>query len=172
MLYRRNHHSLQKMRHPFLSVIAICAAAALSAPSAALAQTAPYADPAKPALKKGSMVLDPSRAALVVQNGSMDPKGKAWPVVGETEQQLIPHLDQLFAAAKAAGMVVASSPQHYYHWNHEWQVQGPLEVFQHEVGIFDRKGPYTLSAQQMRLVFGNARVTARFNSGRDIGGSE
>lgn len=149
MSYRRNHCSIQKVRHPSLLVIAICAAAALSPPSAALAQPAPYADPANPALKKGSMVLDPSRAALVVidpQNDFMDPKGKAWPVVGEsvTEQQLIPHLDQLFAAAKAAGMVVAISPHHYYHWDHEWHVQAPLEVFQHDVGIFDRKGPYTL----------------------------
>ncbi len=143
MSYRRNH------RHPSLFVIAICAAAELTSPSAARAQTAQYADPTNPALKKGSMVLDPSRAALVVidpQIDFMDPKGKAWPVVGEsvTEHQLIPHLDRLFASAKAAGMVVAISPHHYYHWDHEWRVQGPLEVFQHDAGIFDRKGPYTL----------------------------
>ncbi|WP_206363571.1 cysteine hydrolase family protein [Sphingomonas crocodyli] len=95
------------------------------------------------------MVLAPKRAALVVidpQNDFMDPKGRAWPVVGEavTEQKLIPHLHQLFAAAKASGMVVAISPHHYYHWDHQWKVQGPLEVFQHDIGIFDRKGPYTL----------------------------
>ncbi|WP_420138922.1 isochorismatase family cysteine hydrolase [Sphingomonas sp.] len=113
------------------------------------AQKPLYADPARPALKKGSMVLDPSRAALVVidpQNDFMDPRGKAWPVVGEsvTEQQLIPHLTQLLAAAKAAGMMVAISPHHYYHWDHQWRVQGPLEIFQHDAGLFDRAGPYTL----------------------------
>jgi nicotinamidase-related amidase len=118
---------------------------------AAPAQKAPYADPVNPALQKGNMVLDPSRAALVVidpQNDFMDPKGKAWPVVGEsvTEQKLVPHLHQLFQAAKAAGMVVAISPHHYYHWDHAWRVQGPLEIFQHDIGIFDRKGPYTLDA--------------------------
>ncbi|AHE52494.1 isochorismatase family cysteine hydrolase [Sphingomonas sanxanigenens] len=118
-------------------------------PAAASAQVPPYADPPNPALKKGSMIPDPSRAALVVidpQNDFMDPKGKAWPVVGEavTQQRLIPHLHQLFAAAKAAGMVVAISPHHYYRWDHQWRVQGPLEIFQHDIGVFDRKGPYTL----------------------------
>lgn len=119
--------------------------------SPAFAQTAanPYSDPAKPALAKGNMKLDPSRAALVVidpQNDFMTPQGRAWPVVGEsvTEHKVVPHLDQLFAAAKQAGMVVAISPHHYYKWDHSWKVQGPLEIFQHDAGIFDRKGPYTL----------------------------
>jgi nicotinamidase-related amidase len=127
---------------------ALCAMAPI-AMSPAPAQTAKYADPINPALHKGDMVLDPKRAALVVidpQNDFMSPSGKAWPVVGEsvTEQKLIPHLNQLFAAAKAAGMVVAVSPHHYYPWDHTWKVQGPLEIFQHDIGVFDRKGPYTL----------------------------
>ncbi|RDJ13919.1 isochorismatase family protein [Rhizobium grahamii] len=108
-----------------------------------------YKDPEKPALTKGNMKLDVSKAALVVidpQNDFMNPKGLAWPVVGEavTEHQVVPHLTQLFEAAKKAGMVVAISPHHYYEWDHTWKVQGPLEIFQHDVGIFDRKGPYTL----------------------------
>ncbi|MBP1882471.1 isochorismatase family cysteine hydrolase [Sinorhizobium mexicanum] len=108
-----------------------------------------YQDPAKPALTKGNMKLDVSKAALVVidaQNDFMSPEGKAWPVLGEavTERNVISHLDQLFAAAKQAGMVVALSPHHYYKWDHTWKVQGPLEIFQHELGIFDRKDPYSL----------------------------
>jgi nicotinamidase-related amidase len=95
------------------------------------------------------MVLDPSRVALVVidpQIDFMSPRGKAWPVVGEsvTEHKVVPNLHRLFQAAKAAGIPVAISPHHYYPWDHEWKVQGPLELFQHEAGIFDRKGPYTL----------------------------
>ncbi len=118
---------------------------------AAIAQSAidPYSDPVKPSLTKGSMKLDIHRAALVVidpQNDFMSPNGKAWPVLSEsvTEHKVVPHLDQLFAAAKQAGMVVAISPHHYYHWDHTWKVQGPLEIFQHDIGVFDRKGPYTL----------------------------
>lgn len=108
-----------------------------------------YSDPANPALTKGNMKLDPSRAALVVidpQNDFMSPDGIAWPVVGKnvTEHKVVPHLNQLFATAKKAGMVVAISPHHYYKWDHTWKVQGPLEIFQHDAGIFDRKGPYTL----------------------------
>lgn len=108
-----------------------------------------FQDPAKPALTKGNMKLDVSKAALVVidaQNDFMSPEGTAWPVLGEavTERNVVSHLDQLFAAAKQAGMVVALSPHHYYKWDHTWKVQGPLEIFQHELGIFDRKGPYTL----------------------------
>ncbi len=118
---------------------------------AALAQSAvdPYSDPAKPALTKGKMKLDIHRAALVVidpQNDFMSPSGAAWPILSEsvTEHKVVPHLDQLFAAAKQAGMVVAISPHHYYKWDHTWKVQGPLEMFQHDNGVFDRKGPYTL----------------------------
>lgn len=138
-------------RRKFAATILAGAALLLFGSSAAIAQPGvnPYSDPAKPALTKGNMKLDLSRAALVVidpQNDFLTPQGRAWPVVGEsvTEQKIVPHLDQLFAAAKQAGMVVAISPHHYYKWDHTWKVQGPLEIFQHDAGIFDRKGPYTL----------------------------
>jgi nicotinamidase-related amidase len=45
---------------------------------------------------------------------------------------------------KNTGIPVAISPHYYYHWDHTWKFQAPLEVFQHKLGIFDRKGPYTL----------------------------
>lgn len=140
-------------RRSFLSAVAgVTAAAAFAAPSAgkAKAETAdPYADPANPALQKGNMKLDVTRAALVVidpQIDFMSPKGLAWPAVGEsvTEHNVVPNLGRLFEAAKQAGITVAISPHYYYHWDHAWKVQGPLEVFQHKVGIFDRKGPLTL----------------------------
>jgi nicotinamidase-related amidase len=91
------------------------------------------------------MKLDASRAALVVVDPQIDfmsPQGKAWPVVGEsvTEHNVVPNLGRLFEAAKAAGMVVAVSPHHYYPWDHDWKIQGPLEVFQHQAAIFDRTG--------------------------------
>jgi nicotinamidase-related amidase len=108
-----------------------------------------YADPPNPALSKGNMVLDVTRVALVVidpQIDFMSPKGLAWPVVGEsvTEHNVVSNLDGLFGAAKKAGIIVAISPHYYYRWDHTWKVQGPLEIFQHKLGIFERKGPYTV----------------------------
>lgn len=141
-------------RRSFLTGIAGIAAttavaAAAGSGEAKAAGAGPYADPANPALEKGSMKLDRKRAALVVidpQNDFMSPKGLAWPVVGEsvTEHNVVRNLTRLFEAAKAADIVVAISPHHYYHWDHAWQIQGPLEVFQHKLGVFDRTGPYSL----------------------------
>lgn len=95
------------------------------------------------------MRLDPKRAALVVidlQVDFMSPKGLAWPWLGEsvTEHNVVQNLHRLFMASKQAGMTVAISPRHYCPWDHDWKVQGPLELFQHNNRIFDRKGPYTL----------------------------
>jgi nicotinamidase-related amidase len=108
-----------------------------------------YADPQNPALPKADMQLDVARAALVVidpQVDVMSPKGVAWPAVGEsvTEHNVVPNLVRLFSAAKKADMVVAVSPHYYYGWDHHWKVHGPLEVFQHKFGAFDRSGPYTV----------------------------
>jgi nicotinamidase-related amidase len=114
----------------------------------AKAATDPYADPVNPGLPKTTMKLDPSRAALVVidpQIDFMSPKGLAWPVVGEsvTEHNVVPNLIRLFEASKQAGLPVAISPHYYYPWDHTWKFSAPLEDFQHNLGIFDRKGPYT-----------------------------
>ena len=152
ILDMRDDECCRPQRRSFLTALAgITAATAFTATNAGTAQAATadaYADPPNPALQKGSMKLDPSRAALVVidpQIDFMSSTGKAWPVVGEsvTEHNVVPNLGRLFGAAKAAGIVVAISPHYYYHWDHSWKVQGPLEVFQHQIGIFDRKGPYT-----------------------------
>jgi len=108
-----------------------------------------YADPAEPALPRSDMKLDLSRTALVVidpQIDFMSPEGRSWPVVGEsvTEQKLVPNLVRLFAAAKQAGIAVAISPHYYYPHDHTWKFQGPAELFQHALGMFDRRGALTL----------------------------
>ena len=147
-----DHDCCRPQRRSFLTAVAGMTAAALTSAGTGGAEAATadaYDDPKNPALQKGKMELDPSRAALVVidpQIDFMSPKGKAWPVVGEsvTEHNVVPNLGRLFHAAKDAGIVVAISPHYYYHWDHTWKIQGPLEVFQHQIGIFDRKGPYTL----------------------------
>jgi nicotinamidase-related amidase len=76
----------------------------------------------------------------------MSPEGRSWGVVGEsvTEQNLVPNLVRLFAAAKQAGICVAISPHYYFPHDHKWKVAGPAEMFQHAVGMFDRPGALTL----------------------------
>jgi nicotinamidase-related amidase len=140
-------------RRSFLTTLAgATAATALTAvrtDGAKAATMDAYADPPNPALSKGNMALDVTRAALVVVDPQIDfmsPKGLAWPVVGEsvTEHNVVSNLGRLFEAAKKAGITVAISPHYYYHWDHTWKVQGPLEIFQHKIGIFERKGPYAV----------------------------
>ncbi|WP_421368016.1 cysteine hydrolase family protein [Agrobacterium tumefaciens] len=113
------------------------------------ADSVAYADPTNPALPNPAMKLDVSRAALVVidpQVDFMSPKSPAWPVVGEsvTEHNVVPNLVRLFKATKAASMPVVISPHYYYPHDHRWEVQGPLEILQHKLGMFDRTGPLTL----------------------------
>jgi nicotinamidase-related amidase len=140
-------------RRSFLTTLAGATAAtaltAVGTDGAKAATMDAYADPPNPALSKGNMALDVTRAALVVidpQIDFMSPKGLAWPVVGEsvTEHNVVSNLGRLFEAAKKAGITVAISPHYYYHWDHTWKVQGPLEIFQHKIGIFERKGPYAV----------------------------
>jgi nicotinamidase-related amidase len=140
-------------RRSFLTGIAAAAAAtsvAATGVQEAKAANAPYADPTNPALPDPGMTLpDLQRVALVVidpQIDFMSPTGAAWPVVGEsvTEQNLVPNLVRLFEAAKRSGITVAISPHYYYPHDHTWKFQGPLEIFQHKLGMFDRRGPLTL----------------------------
>lgn len=139
-------------RSLFATLAAAATAATLAgvaSPGEAKAADAPYADPPKPGLPASTMTFDPHRAALVVidpQIDFMSPKGLAWPVVGEsvTEHKVVPNLIRLFEASKRAGITVAISPHYYYHWDHKWKFSAPIEDFQHNLGIFDRKGPYTL----------------------------
>jgi Amidases related to nicotinamidase len=115
----------------------------------AKAATDAYADPASPFLPNPGMTLDLQRAALVVidpQIDFMSPQGASWPIVGEsvTEQKTVPNLVRLFQAAKRAGITVAISPHYYYPQDHTWKFGGPLELLQHKLGMFDRRGPLTL----------------------------
>ncbi|SFC62406.1 Nicotinamidase-related amidase [Cupriavidus sp. OV038] len=108
-----------------------------------------YKDPAEPGLPSADLALDLARTALVVidpQVDFMSPEGRSWGVVGEsvTEQNLVPNLVRLFAAAKQAGICVAISPHYYFPHDHKWKVAGPAEMFQHAVGMFDRPGALTL----------------------------
>ena len=149
-----NSDFIPRGRRSFLTTLVGTATAAAAATSAAAASgqargDSNYADPSKPALDDPGMKLDLKRAALVVidpQVDFMSPKSPAWPVVGEsvTEQRTVPNLGRLFKAAKQARIPVVISPHYYYPHDHNWKVQGPLEILQHKLGMFDRKGALTL----------------------------
>lgn len=136
------------------SRLAVAAAFAVAAgfsihQAGAAALNPAYENPAKPALPPSNFTWDLSRTAMVVidpQIDFMSAKGAGWPVFGEsvTEQKLVPHLQQLFAATKKAGVLVAISPHYYYPHDHKWKFGGPAETFQHQLHMFDRKGALTL----------------------------
>lgn len=133
--------------------------AGLAAGAAALGGTSsgaandPYADPAKPALPPSDMKLDLPRTALVVTDPQVDflsPKGVTWGVVGKSVQQqgTVANIGRLFKAAKTAGLTVAVSPHYYYPTDKGWRFEGALEKLMHKIGMFDRKGPYSLDGYE------------------------
>lgn len=141
--------SSSKFRLCVLAASVLLASAAGSASAASAASADPYAGPANPALPASTFKWDASRTAMVVidpQIDFMSPKGNGWSVFGKsvTEQKLVPHLSQLFAATKRAGMTVAISPHYYYPHDHNWKFYAPGESVQHKLGLFERKGELTL----------------------------
>jgi nicotinamidase-related amidase len=89
------------------------------------------------------------RVALVVtdpQNDFLSPDGVAWGVVGESVQAngTIANIDQLFQAAKAAGIEVFVSPHYYYPTDKGWRFEGVLERLMHQINMFDRVSPLSM----------------------------
>lgn len=130
-------------------------AAGLAASALALGATRaraasdPYADPATPALPASDMKLDLPRTALVVTDPQVDflsPKGVTWGVVGKSVERhgTVANIGRLFKAAKAAGITVAVSPHYYYPTDKGWRFEGALEKLMHKIGMFNRRGPYSL----------------------------
>lgn len=108
-----------------------------------------YDEPKEYGMKRYGMKIDPKRVALVVVDPQIDflsPKGVLWGAVGEsvTENNTVANIERLFKAAKAAGMLTVVSPHYYYPQDHQWEFGGPGEHAMHALGMFDRKGAYTL----------------------------
>jgi nicotinamidase-related amidase len=146
-----SHESEKLGRRSFLTGVAGVAVATVvsAAQPATAAAPASYADPKKRSLPDPGMRLDLRRTALVVidpQIDFMSPKGASWSIVGEsvTEQRLVPNLVRLFETAKQVGIPVVISPHYYYPHDHTWKFGGPLEILQHNLRMFDRRGPLTL----------------------------
>ncbi len=139
-------------RRGFLKV-GVAGAAAMTTLAAggrpASAAENPYAEPANPGLPPSDMVLNIKRTALVITDPQVDflsPKGVTWGVVGESVKQhnTVENLRRLFEAAKQADITVAISPHYYYPTDKGWKFEGALEKLMHNIGMFDRKRPYTM----------------------------
>ena len=108
-----------------------------------------YTDPDNPALPQKDMEVSREDTALVITDPQVDflsPEGVTWGVIGESvvEHNTVANIGTLLETAKAHNMEVFISPHHYYPTDHGWKFEGPLEKLMHDIGMFDRKGPYTL----------------------------
>ncbi len=108
-----------------------------------------YAPPENPALPPSDMTLDLARTGLLITDPQIDflsPKGVTWGIVGDsvTEQNTVPNIGRLMAAAKEAGIDVFISPHYYYPTDHGWKFEGALEKVMHNIGMFDRPGALSL----------------------------
>jgi nicotinamidase-related amidase len=140
-------------RRGFVKAGAAITAATMAAPLAAAAQERggmdKYADPDKPLLPPSDMTLDLARTALVVTDPQIDflsPKGVVWGAVGQSVRQMntVANIGRLFAAAKKANITVAVSPHYYYPSDDGWRFDGAIEKLMHKVGMFKRRGPYSI----------------------------
>jgi nicotinamidase-related amidase len=97
----------------------------------------------------GFEIVQGTTALLVTdpQNDFLSPDGVTWGVVGANVEAngTVGNIDNLFAAAKASGMPVFVSPHYYYPHDHGWKIEGALEALMHKIGMFDRKGPLSVS---------------------------
>jgi nicotinamidase-related amidase len=105
-----------------------------------------FASTAGAGLPDPGMEIDIENTALVVTDPQIDflsPKGVTWGVVGKnvTANKTVQNIEELFKAAKAAGLPVFVSPHYYFPHDHQWKFEGALEKLMHDIGMFDRKGP-------------------------------
>lgn len=105
-MFRRNSITSSATNSNWLPLMAFAVALAGATASIAVnAALSDYADPEKPALPASDMVLDVSRAALVVIDPQIDflsPDGVTWGVVGEsvTVHGTVDNIEKLFKTVK------------------------------------------------------------------------
>jgi nicotinamidase-related amidase len=85
------------------------------------------------------VIIDP-------QNDVLSPHGKNWDSVGAsvTENNTVPHLLDIFAAAKTNDYGVFISPHYFYPSDNTWRFNGPLESDEFRSNTFARHGALTL----------------------------
>ena len=94
--------------------------------------------------------VDKATTAVVItdpQRDFLSEDGVVWGVVGPSVEanNTVDHLRQLLEAAHETGITVFVSPHYYYPTDKAWQFGGAVEGLMHEINMFDREGPLTLS---------------------------
>ena len=138
-----------KIARTSFAIVAVFSALAIVATGYISAEDNLYAPPANPALPKTTLVLDPARTAVVItdpQNDFLHPEGVAWGAVGRSVEAngTVKNLERLMKAAKDASIPLAISPHYYYEHDHNWKMEGPLEILMHNINMFQRKGQLTV----------------------------
>lgn len=95
------------------------------------------------------MKFENSDTAVVIidpQNDVLSPHGKNWDSVGASviENDTVPHLLDIFAAADASDFGVFISPHYFYPTDGTWLFNGPLESDEFDTQTFARSGALTL----------------------------
>lgn len=85
-----------------------------------------------------------NQTAIVItdpQNDFLSPDGVTWGVVGKsvTANHTVDNIEALFKIARRKNIKVFVSPHYYYPKDHEWKIEGALEVLMHNINMFDRK---------------------------------
>jgi len=114
---------------------------AADTPRAASAKLPPIND----GLPLPGFSVEPGSTAIVItdpQNDFLSPDGVTWAVVGKSVEAngTVQNLKSLFEVADDTGMPVFVSPHYYFQHDHNWKIEGALEVLMHKIKMFDRKG--------------------------------
>lgn len=100
-------------------------------------------------LPNPGMVIDDTTAIVLTnpQNDFLSEKGVTWGVVGKsvTENNTVANIGKLLKAAEANNIPLFVSPHYYYPTDHGWKFEGALEMLMHNIHMFDRTGPLSLT---------------------------
>lgn len=100
-------------------------------------------------LPEPGFVFDKNTAFVITdpQNAFLSEQGVAWGAVAKSvvENNTRENLEKLFETAADKNILVFVSPHYYYPHDYEWKFAGVLEKLMHNINMFDRKGPLSLS---------------------------
>ncbi len=86
--------------------------------------------------------IDENTAIVITdpQNDFLSSNGVTWGVVGEsvTANNTVNNIETLFEIAEEKNIKVFVSPHYYFPHDHEWKIEGALEVLMHKIKMFDR----------------------------------
>ncbi len=86
--------------------------------------------------------IDENTAIVITdpQNDFLSPSGVTWGVVGKSVEanNTVDNIETLFKLGEKYNIPVFVSPHYYYPSDHNWKIEGALEVLMHNIKMFDR----------------------------------